>query len=185
MNRFRSSFLEHMDEGHVPFRYRDDFAAPLVTITGHTYGVRVVAGEGGSDQRIAVEISANVYDDEFDFERFESRIEESHQESTIIRTVENFMSSEENGYIKKKAGPMLLPSFFVIKYDRDLVLIQKEKKSASKITGRFTDTILIVKYWVKDAGIDALSNDLQLFASAVYLYCLRSFALAYRKTLKA
>ena len=183
MTRFRDFFLAHINEDHVPFRHRKDFAAPLVTVMGHTYGARVVENEA-SDGRtgLAVEVSANVYDDEFELERFESTIEDAHQPERLKKTIKNFLSPEDPDYVKKD-GYTLLPALFSCDFHRDLELTRKEKKSPSKVTGRLVDTVLSMKYWIQPDQLDRLAGDLLLYKSAVYFYCLRSFVLAYHESL--
>jgi hypothetical protein len=179
MTRFRDFFLQHMNEDHVPFRHRDDFVAPLVTVMGHTYGARIVPGDSNE---FAVEISANVYDDEFDLERFETRIEAAHQPERVKKTVENFMSPDDPDYVAKK-GYKKFPALFSCNYESDLELDRKDKKSASKVTGKLVDTVLTLKYWVDPEQLAHLAEDLVLFKSAVYFYCLRTFVLAYHESL--
>jgi hypothetical protein len=184
MVRFRSFFLEHLDQDHVPFRHRDDFAAPLVTVMGYTYGIRLVeeeekAGEGVA--KFAVEVSANVYDDEFELDRFRSRMKEAHHPDMVRRTVENFMIPEDEPYIETE-GPLSFPDFFSYDLVDDLHLVEKHKDSPSSVTGRLVDSVLVMNYWLKPDKLEPLSRDLRLFSSAVHLYCLRSFVLAYHKS---
>ncbi len=184
MVRFRSFFLEHLDQDHVPFRHRDDFAAPLVTVMGYTYGIRLVdgdegAGEGGA--RLAVEVSANVYDDEFELDRFRSRMKEAHHPAMVRRTVENFMVPEDEPYIEKE-GPLSFPELFTYDLSNDLQLVEKHKDIPSSVTGRLIDSVLVMNYWLRPDKLEQLSRDLRLFSSAVHLYCLRSFVLAYHKS---
>lgn len=185
MTRFRNCFLEHMSEDHVPFRHRKDFTAPLVTVMGHTYGLRVVANEKkptGGQTDCAVEVSANVYDDEFELELFESTIEEAHEPDRLKKTIGNFLAPEDPDYVQKE-GHELFPSFFSCDFHRDLELSRKDKKTPSKVTGRLVDTVLTMKYWILPEQIERLSDDSMLFKSAVYFYCLRSFVLAYHASL--
>ncbi len=179
MTRFRNFFLQNMDENHVPFRHRDDFAAPLVTVMGHTYGARIVAGDSTD---LAVEISANVYDDEFDLERFETRIEDAHETERLKKIIENFKSPEDPDYVVKE-GYKKFPALFSCDYENDLVLDRKDKKSASKVTGKLVDTVLTLKYWIQPDQMAHISKDVVLFKSAVYFYCLRTFVLAYHGSL--
>jgi hypothetical protein len=184
MVRFRSFFLAHLDQDHVPFRHRDDFAAPLVTVMGYTYGIRLVEGEekaGNGGTKLAVEVSANVYDDEFELDRFRSRMKEAHHPDMVRRTVENFMISEDEPYIEKE-GPLSFPDFFSYDLVDDLQLVEKHKDIPSSVTGRLVDSVLVMNYWLKSDKVEQLSRDLRLFSSAVHLYCLRSFVLAYHKS---
>lgn len=180
MTRFRKFFTDHMDQDHVPFRQRPEFAAPLVTVMGYTYGVRIPTDAEGP--RLAVEVSANVYDDEFDLKRFKSKLEETHAPSLVKRTIENFMSREEAQFIEKE-GVTAFVSLFSYDLERDVGLIEKEKQTASKVTGRFVDTILTIKYWMDPARTEWLAQHPKFFVSAVYLYCLRTFIRAYHESL--
>jgi hypothetical protein len=179
MTRFRDFFLQNMEEDHVPFRHRDDFAAPLVTVMGHTYGARIVSGDSTD---LAVEISANVYDDEFDLERFETRIETAHEPERVKKTIENFVSPADPDYVSRE-GYEMFPALFSCDYENDLDLDRKDKKSASKVTGRLVDTVLTLKYWIQPDQLAHVTEDLVLFKSAVYFYCLRTFVLAYHESL--
>ena len=184
MTIFRGFFIENTKLEHVPFRYRDDFAAPLVTVMGYTFGVRLIEGDeksGGRSQNLAVEVSANVYDDEFELDRFRSSMEDAHQPSRVRRTVENFMSPEDAVYVEKE-DPLSFPTFFSYDWKDDLKLVHKQKKDPSKVTGRLTDSILVMNYWIEADKLEQLSGDLNLFASAVHLYCLRTFVLAYHES---
>jgi hypothetical protein len=142
--------------------------------------VREVAD--GEQTGQAVEVSVNVYDDEFELERFKSRMEEAHQLSRIKRTIENFLSPEDPDYVKED-GHSLFPSLFSCDFQRDLTLARKDKKSPSRVTGQLVDTVLAMKYWIQPDRLERLSEDPLLFTSAVYFYCLRSFVLAYRESL--
>lgn len=184
MNRFRAFFLEHQSQDNVPFRHRDDFVAPLVTVMGYTYGIRLVESgpqaEKGAPE-IAVEVSANVYDEEFELDLFRSQMEEAHDPVMVRRTVENFMSPEDAVYVKKEE-PLSFPTLFSYDLHNDLQLVQKAKDSPSTVTGRLTDSVLVMRYWIRRDQMKKLSRDLRLFESAVHLYCLRTFVLAYHKS---
>jgi hypothetical protein len=185
MTRFRDFFTEHIDQDHVPFRRRDDFETPLVTVMGYTFGVRLQTDDGETDPdnaKLAVEVSTNVYDDEFDIDRFRSTMEETLQPAVIQRTIENFMSPEEEQSFQGSGSETFI-SFFSYELGTDIALVEKKKQKASQVTGRFVDKILTMKYWMEPASMERLSQDLQLFKSAVYLFCLRTFVLAYHKSL--
>jgi hypothetical protein len=185
MTRFRDFFTEHINQDHVPFRNRDDFETPLVTVMGYTFGVRLHVDSRKSKKdaaKLAVEVSTNVYDDEFDLDRFKSTMEETLQPPVIDRTIENFRSPEEEKYLRK-GGSSTFVTLFSYELDRDIELLEKEKQTASQVTGRFVDTILTMKYWIKPKTVERLLKDLPLFKSAVYLFCLRTFVLAYHKSL--
>jgi hypothetical protein len=178
MTRFRDFFTDHMDQDHVPFRRRDDFETPLVTVMGYTFGIRLLAEEA----TLAVEVSSNVYDDEFDLDRFRSTMEESLEPDVVQRTIENFMSPEEETLLGG-TGTETFTGLFTYNLETDIALIEKEKQTASQVTGRFVDKILTMKFWIGSEGVENLSLDLRLFKSAVYLFCLRTFVLAYHKSL--
>jgi hypothetical protein len=185
MARFRDFFTEHMSQDHVPFRKRGDFETPLVTVMGYTFGIRLHVDEGKSKKsakKTAVEVSSNVYDDAFDLDKFKSTMEETLQPPIIERTIENFRSAEEEKYIQKD-GSSVFVSLFSYELDRDIELVEKEKQTASQVTGRYVDTILTMKYWIEPGNMERLSQDIPLFKSAVYLFCLRPFVLAYHKSL--
>jgi hypothetical protein len=184
MQRFRDFFIgQGMDPEGVPFRHREEFAAPLVTLHGYTYGVRLVADETAEVGRIAVEVSANVYSDEFDMERFKKGLAESYRPEKAERPMRNFMTGEDEAVLA--GSPLVLASFFAFDFDRDLELVEKPKPRASEVTGQLRDTILRMKYWIRPEKIATLTRKRDLFGTAVYLYCLRIFALAYHKTLTA
>jgi hypothetical protein len=80
-------------------------------------------------------------------------------------------------------GSDTFTGLFSYDLDKDIDLIEKEKQTASQVTGRFVDKILTMKFWIGSEGMEELAQDLQLFKSAVYLFCLRTFVLAYHKSL--
>lgn len=185
MHRFRDSFLYegvHFSEDKVPFRTRPDFAAPLVTVLGHTYGLRLVgrAGEPKPSAVSAIEASVNVYDDEFRLERFQEDLRDIYAWSHVSRIIENFATPEDDAVIGEDRSA--LESFFDLDVDRDVEVVEKDKKTASNVTGRLVDTILKVRYPLVEDRFERL-RDGALFVPAVYLYCLRPFAAAYRQSL--
>ncbi|MCS7313559.1 MAG: hypothetical protein NZ742_11720 [Acidobacteria bacterium] len=185
MNRFRNFFIGpgvNMREEAVPFRQREEFVAPLVTVLGHTYGVRLLTAENPESPPI-VEVSVNVYSDEFQPARFKQRLVEEYRPERVAQTIQNFMTVRDEAYIKKSKDPLVFASFFELDFDRDLRIVRKEKKTASKVTGKMVDTILQVHYHIRPEALRLFMEDPKLFASAVYLYCLRVFTLAYRKSL--
>jgi hypothetical protein len=100
----------------------------------------------------------------------------------VKKTVENFMSPDDPDYVVKE-GYERFPALFSCDYENDLDLDRKDKKSASKVTGKLVDTVLTLKYWIQPDQLAALAEDLVLFKSAVYFYCLRTFVLAYHESL--
>ena len=184
MQRFRDFFIEQgVDPEGVPLRRRDEFAAPLVTLRGYTYGIRWIEEETPGGKRVSVEVSANVYSGEFDMEHFRKGLAESYRTEKAERPMRNFMTAEDEALIG--GSPLLLASFFALDFDRDLELVEKHKTTASEVTGQLRDTILRMRYWIRPEKIGALTRKRDLFGTAVYLYCLRIFVLAYHKTLTA
>jgi len=186
MHRFRDFFTGqgmNMDPEGVPFRHREEFAAPLVTLHGYTYGVRLVGSEAAEGKWVAVEVSANVYSDEFDLERFKKELAASYRPEEAEGPMRNFMIGEDEALVD--GSPLLLASFFALDFDRDLELVEKHKPTASEVTGQLRDTILRMRYWIRPEKIRTLTRKQDLFGTAVYLYCLRIFVLAYHKTLTA
>jgi len=186
MDRFRRSFLGEvvdLGEDHVQLRKRPDFVAPLVTVLGHTYGVRLILGGDGSQRERdpAVEVSVNVYDDEFELDRFKTQLTEIYEWDNVLKFIENFTTPDDNAVLKY--GLKHLMSNVLFRVDRDVDVVEKEKETPSKITGRLVDTVLSVRYWLESAYVERLVEDRALFVSWVYLYCLRPFGAAYRKSL--
>ncbi len=187
MHRFRDSFLGEgirLSEDKVSLRERADFATPLVTVLGHTYGMRLAPGpnDSGETERLPViEASVNVYDDEFQLGRFKDDLREIYDWSHVSRIIENFQTPEDETAIGGDPE-QLLESLFHLDVDTDVDVVEKEKKTASIVTGRLVDRILRVRYRLQEGQSDRLRNQ-DLFVSAVYLYCLRPFAGAYRKSL--
>ena len=184
MQRFRDFFIEQgVDPEGVPLRRRDEFAAPLVTLRGYTYGIRWIEEEAPGGKRVSVEVSANVYSGEFDMEHFRKGLAESYRTEKAERTMRNFMAGEDEAIVG--GSPLRLESFFALDFDHDLALVEKQKTTASEVTGQLQDTILRMRYWIRPEKIVALTRKRDLFGTAVYLYCLRIFVLAYHKTLTA
>jgi len=188
MHRFRSYFLGpgvNMAEEQVPLRSRDDFQAPLVTALGHTYGVRLISEQSRrrtSLPAVAVEVSANVYADEFDLEDTRKKLAAAYQPGCVEETLANFSTPEDKAHMGK-SGPELFASFFSFDVQRDLRLVEKTKHSASKVTGRYVDLILSMRYWIVPAKRPRLTKNPKLFACCVYLYCLRVFMAGCRASL--
>jgi hypothetical protein len=188
MHRFRGYFLEpgvNMTEEQVPLRNRDEFPAPLVTVLGHTYGVRLTSGEGRrrvGQPELAVEVSANVYADEFDLNEARQKLADAYRPGSFEEIVANFLTPEDEAGLGT-SRPEVFGSFFSFDLEQDLALVEKTKHSASKITGRYVDLILTMRYWIVPAKMARLTKNPQLFGSAVYLYCLRVFMAACRASL--
>jgi hypothetical protein len=188
MTRFREYFIGpgvNMDEEHVPFRKREDFYSPLVTVMGHTYGVRIVQDARAEKTRkpgIAVEISVNVYTEEFDLETTKRKLEEAYRPGAYERPIANFITLDDPSVLRNE-GARVLADFFNFDIDQDLDLVQKQKQSPSKVTGLYVDSVLRMKYWLEPKHMKRLVDDPKLFESAVYLYCLRVFMAACRESL--
>ena len=186
MHRFRDSFLGegiNLSEDRVPLRNRPDFASPLVTVFGHTYGLRLVAGRKhsrGAAGPPAIEASVNVYDDEFQIDRFKKDLGHTYEWDQVSRIIANFAMPEDEASIGKDAKQ--LASLFSFDSDTDVELVEKEREIASVVTGRLVDTILKVRYALEKSQLERC-RDRALLVSAVYLYCLRPFAAAYRMSL--
>lgn len=175
MNRFHDSFLSegvHLDEDKVRFRDRADFPTPLVTVLGHTYGLRLVGA--------AVEASVNVYDDEFELHRFKEDLSGIYEWSHVSRIIANFSTPEDENALG--GDHEQLASMFRLDAANDVEVVEKSKAVASVVTGRHVDRVLQVRYGLDETKVDP-SNHPERFVSGVYLYCLRPFAAAYRKSL--
>jgi len=188
MHRFRGYFLApgvNMAEEQVPLRTRDDFRAPLITVLGHTYGIRLISEESrrrASQPDLAVEVSANVYADEFDLKEAKRKLADAYQPGSFEEIVENFLTPEDKACLGT-SRPEVFGSFFSFDLEQDLGLAEKTKHSASKVTGRYVDLILTMRYWIVPAKMARLKKSPKLFGAAVYLYCLRVFMAACRASL--
>lgn len=178
MRRFYDSFLgEGVNLGaeKVRFRERPDFPTPLVTVLGHTYGLRL--GDGPS-----IETSVNVYDDEFELHRFKGDLSGTYEWSRVGRIIANFATPEDESVLG--GDHEQLASLFRLDAERDVAVVEKSKAVASVVTGRLVDRVLQVRYGLDDSRLDPEAGS-GLFVSGAYLYCLRPFAAAYRKSLAA
>lgn len=182
MRRFYDSFLGediNLGEDKVRFRERPDFSAPLVTVLGHTYGLRLLAGSDNSNGCL-VETSVNVYDDEFELDQFKQGLNDIYEWSHVSRIIANFATPEDETAMGGSAER--LAALFRLDAERDVEVVEKSKKTASVVTGRLVDRVLQVRYGLVESEL-ARPADLNLFSSGVYLYCVRPFAAAYRKSL--
>lgn len=186
MHRFRGFFIGpgmNMRPENVPFRHREDFGAPLVTVMGHTYGVRLILDEGKkTGSKAAVEVSVNVYSDEFELEELKSKLAATYRPGRFEKPIENFMTSEDRA-LTEGQGPSLFASLFSFDVEGDLDLVEKEKETESKVTGKLVDTILRMKYWIRPDKLKTVAGNEDLLKAAVYLYCLRVFTVACRDSL--
>lgn len=178
MHRFHDSFLSegvNLGEDNVRFRERSDFPTPLVTVLGHTYGLRLVPGP-------FVEASVNVYDDEFELHRFKEDLSDLYAWSHVSRIIANFAIPEDDRTLG--GDHEQLASLFRLDAENDVEVVEKSKAVASAVTGRRVDRVLQVRYELDESRLEPPAKG-DLFVSGVYLYCLRPFAAAYRKSLAA
>lgn len=182
MRRFYESFLGegiNLGEDKVRFRERADFPTPLVTVLGHTYGLRLLAGSD-DPSGCFVEASVNVYDDEFELAPFKQGLSDVYRWSHVSRIIANFATPEDE--IAMGGDPERLAALFRLDAEHNVEVVEKSKKTASVVTGRLLDRVLQVRYGFDESQL-ARPADRNLFSTGVYLYCIRPFAAAYRKSL--
>jgi len=181
MHRYRNFFLGpgiNMDEYSVPLRSRPDFVAPLVTVMGYTFGLKSLKIE--NDQFI--EVSGNVYASGFNLERFRERIKEELSTKTAPAIMKNFAEPKDYQWVTD--GNLLeFADYFDFSPQDFIQIATKKKKEESKVTKKMEDTILQQRFRIKKKYLNELLKTPDKFASAVYLYCLRLFVSAYRKSL--
>lgn len=181
MHRYRNFFLGpgvNMDEYSVPLRQRPDFVAPLVTVMGYTFGLKSL--KEGSDYYI--EVSGNVYAPGFDLERFRERAKDEFGSKTAAQVMKNFAEKKDYEHVSKKEL-FEFADYFEFTPESNIQLITKKKKEESKVTKKMEDVILQQTFKLRKKYLDELLKSPEKFASAVYLYCLRLFVSAYRKSL--
>jgi hypothetical protein len=181
MHRYRDFFLGpgiNMDEYSVPLRVRPDFTAPLVTVMGYTFGLKSIT----VDNDHYIEVSGNVYSSGFSVERFRERIKEELSRDVAPGVMKNFAG--EKDYIHLENGDLYeFAHYFEFSPDEDIQIATKKKKEESKVTKKMEDVILQQRFRIKKKYLNELVKSPDKFASAVYLYCLRLFVSAYRKSL--
>ncbi len=181
MNRYRNFFLGpgvNLDPESVPFREREDFYAPLVTALGHTYGLRACQEQ---DDYI-IEASVNVYGDEFNLEKYKQKLKEEFLESNARKVMKNFLTEKDEIWLKGN-DPYILAKYFDKIQPEDAEIITKPKKNQSKVTGMMIDKILLQKFRLKKETVNELIKNQHLLVAAIYLFCLRLFVSAYKKSL--
>lgn len=181
MNRYRNFFLGpgvNLDPANVPFREREDFYAPLVTALGHTYGLRAYE----NSNTCIIEVSVNVYGDEFNFSKYKAKLAEEFAEENARKVMKNFLS-EKDETLLKGTDPYSLSKYFHKASPDDAEIITKQKKSQSKITGMMIDKILLQRFRLNNESLDELIENPSILSAAIYLFCLRLFVSAYRKSL--
>jgi hypothetical protein len=181
MHRYRNFFLGpgiNMDEYSVPLRHRPDFVAPLVTVMGYTFGLKGYQ----TDNDVFIEVSGNVYSSGFNVERFRERIRDELSSSVATGIMKNF--AEDPDYQHATDGNLYkFADFFEFSADQDIQIATKKKKEESKVTKKMEDVILQQRFRIKKKYLPDLLKHPEKLASAIYLYCLRLFVSAYRKSL--
>lgn len=182
MHRYRGFFLGpgiNMDEYSVPLRQRPDFVAPLVTVMGYTFGLKSLVVDGD----YYIEVSGNVYASGFNLERFRERIKEELNPKTAAEVMKNFADEKDYANLDDKKELAKLADYFEFSPDEDIQIATKKKKEESKVTKKMEDVILQQRFRIKKKHLSEIQKAPERFASAVYLYCLRLFVSAYRKSL--
>lgn len=181
MHRYRNFFLGpgiNMDEYSVPLRNRPDFVAPLVTVMGYTFGLKALK----IDTDHYIEVSGNVYAPSFNLDRFRERIKAELSSKNAANIMKNF--AEDKDYKFVSDGELLeFADYFDFSPEEDTLLVTKMKKEESKVTKKMEDLILQQRFRIKKKYLNELLKTPDKFASGVYLYCLRLFVSAYRKSL--
>jgi len=181
MHRYRDFFLGpgiNMDEYSVPLRNRPDFVAPLVTVMGYTFGLKALKEENDH----YIEVSGNVYATGFHLDRFREKIKGELGAKNAPHLMKNF--AEDDDYKHVTDGDLMeFADYFDFSPEEDISLATKKKKEESKVTKKMEDVILQQRFRIKKKYLNDLLKHPDKFASAVYLYCLRIFVSAYRKSL--
>jgi hypothetical protein len=181
MHRYRNFFLGpgiNMDEYSVPLRNRPDFVAPLVTVMGYTFGLKSYQSEGD----VFIEVSGNVYSSGFNLERFRDRIREELSSSVAPGIMKNFAEDSDYQHVPD-SNLYKYADLFEFSPEEDVSIATKKKKEESKVTKKMEDVILQLRFRVKKSKLSDLLKNTDKLASAIYLYCLRLFVSAYRKSL--
>jgi hypothetical protein len=181
MHRYRNFFLGpgiNMDEYSVPLRHRPDFVAPLVTVMGYTFGLKSLKTEND----YYIEVSGNIYASSFNLSRFRERIKEELSPKTAPEIMKNFAEDRDFTFVEK-GNLYEYSEYFDFSPDEDIQIVTKKKKEESKVTKKMEDVVLQQRFRIKKKHLSELLKSPEKFASAVYLYCLRLFVSAYRKSL--
>ena len=181
MHRYRNFFLGpgiNMDEYSVPLRTRPDFTAPLVTVMGYTFGLR----SQKVDNDHYIEVSGNIYAPGFSLERFKERMKAEISPKMAGQIMKNFAEDQDLAFVED--GDLTqFGSYFDFSLEEDIRIATKKKKEESKVTKKMEDVILQQRFRIRKKYLPELLKSPQKFASAVYLYILRLFVSAYRKSL--
>ena len=167
-----------MDEYSVPLRSREDFVAPLVTVMGYTFGLKSLKEEND----YYIEVSGNVYASGFNLDRFRERIKEELSPKVAPEIMKNFADDKDYLHVTKK-DLSEFADYFDFSPAEDVRLTTKKKKEESKVTKKMEDLILQQRVKIKRKHLSELLKSPEKFATAVYLYILRLFVSAYRKSL--
>jgi len=181
MHRYRNFFLGpgiNMDEYSVPLRKRPDFEAPLVTVMGYTFGLKSLKIENDH----YIEVSGNVYSVGFNLENFREKMKAEVSAKIAPNIMKNFADDKDFKHVSD-GNLMELAEFFDFSPQEDILLATKKKKEESKVTKKMEDLILQQRFRIKKKYLNELLKMPDKFAAAVYLYCLRLFVSAYRKSL--
>ncbi len=181
MHRYRNFFLGpgiNMDEYSVPLRNRPDFVAPLVTVMGYTFGLKSLKIENDH----YIEVSGNVYAPGFKIERFREKMKAELSIKNAPNIMKNFAEDKDFKYVS--GGELMeFADYFDFSPEEDILMVTKKKKEESKVTKKMEDLILQQRFRIKKKYLNELLKTPDKFATAVYLYCLRLFVSAYRKSL--
>ena len=181
MHRYRNFFLGpgiNMDEYSVPLRNRPDFTAPLVTVMGYTFGLKSQKIEND----YYIEVSGNVYASGFSLDRFKERMKTEISPKTAGQIMKNFAEDQDLAFVD--GGDLTeLAAYFDFSLEDDIQIATKRKKEESKVTKKMEDVILQQRFKIRKKHLSELLKAPDKFASAVYLYILRLFVSAYRKSL--
>lgn len=181
MHRYRNFFLGpgiNMDEYSVPLRTRPDFVAPLVTVMGYTFGLKSMKIEND----YYIEVSGNVYASGFSLDRFRARMKEELSPRVAPEIMKNF--ADEKDFVHVDDGDLFeFAGCFELSLEEDIQIGTKKKKEESKVTKKMEDVILQQRFKIKKRHLNELLKSHDRFSSAVYLYILRLFVSAYRKSL--
>lgn len=181
MYRYRNFFLGpgiNMDEYSVPLRDRPDFVAPLVTVMGYTFGLKSLKIENDH----YIEVSGNVYAPGFNLDHFREKMKAEVSRKNAPNVMKNFAEDKDFKHVAD-GDLMEFAEYFDFSPEEDILLATKKKKEESKVTKKMEDLILQQRFRIKKKHLNELLKSPDKFAAAVYLYCLRLFVSAYRKSL--
>ena len=92
--------------------------------------------------------------------------------------------AEDSDYQQAPDGNLFkFADFFEFSPNEDIQIATKKKKEESKVTKKMEDVILQQRFRIKKKYLPDFLKNPEKLASAIYLYCLRLFVSAYRKSL--